>query len=132
MFNLYQHQQEAFDEAVSQIAANPESAKGRIVIPTGGGKTLLEALLLEYNYTNNSKTGIHLVLVPRIMLGNQLLAEFRGFLGKDAFRAIAFHSGEHKAEGVKWKEVNTTNPDVVAQAYEDAQKLNQQLVVFST
>jgi superfamily II DNA or RNA helicase len=48
MFNLYQHQQEAFDEAVSQIAANPENAKGRIVIPTGGGKTLLEALLISY------------------------------------------------------------------------------------
>jgi superfamily II DNA or RNA helicase len=130
--NFYQHQQEAFDEAIKQILMSPDTAKGRIVIPTGGGKTLLESKLLEYNYTNNFKTGIHLVLVPRIMLGNQLLDEFRNFLGKNAFRALAFHSGEHKVEGVKWKEVSTTDPKIVAQEYNNAQKLNQQLVIFST
>jgi superfamily II DNA or RNA helicase len=133
MIKLYDYQNEAFEVAKQRITDSPNDARGRVVIPTGGGKTLLEATILDYVIHNNFSTGIHLVLAPRIMLGNQLLSEYKGFLGKEAFRAIAFHSGEHTAEdGVKWKEQATTQKHVVQQAYADAQMLNQPLVVFST
>ena len=133
MITLYDYQQEAFDNSTANIQKTPDDARGRLVMPTGAGKTLTEAVLLDWQFKNNSKTKIHLVLAPRIMLGNQLLGEYKGFLGAEAFRAIAFHSGEHTAEdGIKWKEVATTQKSVVEEAYANAQKLNQHLVVFST
>jgi len=132
-FELYDYQQEAFNNSISNIQKTPDDARGRLVMPTGAGKTLTEAVLLDWQFKNNSKTKIHLVLAPRIMLGNQLLGEYKTFLGKEAFRAVAFHSGEHIAEdGIKWKEVATTQKSAVEEAYANAQKLNQHLVVFST
>jgi superfamily II DNA or RNA helicase len=132
-FELYDYQQEALDNAIDNISKSPNDARGRFVLPTGAGKTLLESKILQWQFDNNSKHGIHVVLAPRIMLGNQLLSEYKQFLGKEGFRAIAFHSGEHTAEdGVKWKEEATTQPHKVLEAYENAKKLNQQLVVFST
>jgi len=133
MFTLYDYQQEALDSAINNISKNLDEARGRFVMPTGAGKTLVESQILQWQFDNNNVKGVHLVLAPRIMLGNQLLSEYKGFLGKEGFRAIAFHSGEHTAEdGIKWKEQATTQKSVVQQAYADAQKLGQQLVVFST
>jgi len=133
MFTLYDYQQEALDSAVDNINKSLDDARGRFVMPTGAGKTLVESQVLDWQFNNNSKSGIHLVLAPRIMLGNQLLSEYKGFLGKEAFCAIAFHSGEHIAEdGIKWKEEATTQKHKVEEAYANAQKLGQQLVVFST
>jgi superfamily II DNA or RNA helicase len=133
MFTLYDYQQDALDCAIANILKSPDDARGRFVMPTGAGKTLVESQILDWQFKNNNKAGIHLVLAPRIMLGNQLLGEYKGFLGKEGFRAIAFHSGEHTAEdGVKWKEEATTQKQKVEEAYANAQKLNQQLVVFST
>jgi len=133
MISLYDYQQDALACAVKKISGKKDSVRGRFVMPTGSGKTLVESKILQYQFTENLATGIHLVLAPRIMLGNQLLSEYKGFLGKEAFRAIAFHSGEHTAEdGIKWKEEATTQKHKVEEAYENAQKLGQQLVVFST
>ena len=133
MFTLYDYQQDALSSAITNIAKSPNDTRGRFVMPTGAGKTLVESQILKHQFDTNAKTGIHLVLAPRIMLGNQLLSEYKGFLGKEAFRAMAFHSGEHAAEdGIKWKEQATTQKSVVEEAYANAQKLNQQLVVFST
>ena len=133
MFTLYDYQQDALDSAIDNISKNPDEARGRFVMPTGAGKTLVESRVLQWQFENNNKTGIHLVLAPRIMLGNQLLGEYKTFLGKEGFRAIAFHSGEHTAEdGIKWKEQATTQKNVVEEAYANAQLLGQELVVFST
>jgi superfamily II DNA or RNA helicase len=132
-FTPHYFQQDSLDLAVKGITVSPDDFRGRIVMPTGSGKTLTEALITKWQIENNSKNGIHLVLAPRIMLGNQLLKEFRMFLGKDTFRAIAFHSGEHKAEdGVKWKESATTRVSEVKEALTNAKILGQPLIVFST
>ena len=129
MFTLYDYQQDAYDAAVDNISQSLDDSRGRFVMPTGAGKTIVQASILDWQIQNNSKSGVHLVLAPRIMLGNQLLGEYKQFLGVQSFRAIAFHSGEHVAEdGVKWKETATTQKDVVVQAIEDAQKLNVPLV----
>lgn len=133
MITLYDYQQDALNIAIDNILASPENARGRFVMPTGAGKTLVESQILKYQFEHNNKTGIHVVIAPRIMLGNQLLSEYKQFLGLESFRAIAFHSGEHTAEdGVKWKEEATTQPYKVLEAHENAKKLNQPLVVFST
>jgi len=133
MITLYDYQVDALKCAIDNIVQNRDDIRGRFVMPTGAGKTLVESKILEWQFENNCSTGIHLVLAPRIMLGNQLLSEYKGFLGKESFRAIAFHSGEHVAEdGVKWKEEATTQPQKVLEAYDNAKKLDQPLVVFST
>jgi superfamily II DNA or RNA helicase len=131
--NPHYFQRDAFNNVTNAIKQSPDDMRGRVVMPTGSGKTFTEALITDWQIKNNQKNGIHLVLAPRIMLGNQLLKEFRKFLGKNAFRAIAFHSGEHKAEdGVKWKEQSTTRPSDVKEALSNAKILGQPLIVFST
>jgi superfamily II DNA or RNA helicase len=134
MINLYPHQSDAFSKITTEIQNNNGSAIGRVVIPTGGGKTLLEAAILDWQRANNLNTRIHLVLAPRILLANQLIEEYRKFSGATAYRVIAFHSGHYEPEDEKivWKEANTTRYNDVVEAYKNAVKNNQDLVVFST
>jgi superfamily II DNA or RNA helicase len=133
MIELRNHQQEAFDNVVSEITKGRGSATGRVVMPTGAGKTFVEAALIDYQRANNTGTRIHLVLAPRILLANQLIGEYRKFSGL-AYRVIAFHSGHYEPEDetIRWKEANTTRVIDVEEAYKAAVKNNQDLVVFST
>jgi superfamily II DNA or RNA helicase len=103
-------------------------------MPTGAGKTFVEAAVIDHQRKENVKTKIHLVLAPRILLTNQLIGEFRKFSGL-TYRAIAFHSGNHEPEyeaGIKWKEEATTRVEKIQEAYKNAVAVGQDLVVFST
>jgi superfamily II DNA or RNA helicase len=132
---LRKHQQKALDNTVKAIRKGLGKTVGRIVIPTGGGKTYIEAKVIDFQRKENSHTRIHLVLSPRIVLAQQLLAEYRDVLGYDV-RALAFHSGVHsdweEDDNIDWKEVSTTNPTVVQEQYQVAQKAGVDLIVFST
>lgn len=134
MIQLREHQQTAYDNVVTAITNGNGTAKGRVVMPTGAGKTFVEAAVLDYQRANNSKTKIHLVLAPRILLANQLVSEYRNFSGSQAYRVMAFHSGtfEPDDETTAWKEDSTTNPNDIVTAHENAMKNCQDLVVFST
>lgn len=134
MLTLRPHQSDAFEAVKQAIKTGAGSAIGRVVMPTGAGKTFVEAAVIEYQRSNNVKTKIHLVLAPRILLTNQLIGEFRKFSGL-SYRAIAFHSGNHEPDyqaGVKWKEKATTRISDVVEAHANAIASNQDLVVFST
>jgi superfamily II DNA or RNA helicase len=135
VIQLHPHQQDAYDKVVAAIKLGKGSAKGRIVIPTGGGKTFVQAACLDYQRVNNRKTRIHLVLAPRIMLANQLIEDYRVFSGP-AYRVVAFHSGTHEPDyekdQVKWAEKATIRYEAVAEEYTKALNKNQDLVVFST
>jgi superfamily II DNA or RNA helicase len=134
MIELREHQQTALQNVIQAINTGGGTAVGRIVMPTGAGKTFVEAAVLEYQRTENVKTKIHLVLAPRILLSNQLIGEFRKFSGL-TYRAIAFHSGNHEPDyeaGVKWKEQATTRVNDIETAYKNAVDVGQDLVVFST
>lgn len=127
MFELRKHQSQAL-EAINNMTAD----RGRIVIPTGGGKTLVEAYALR-DIINIEARNMHLVVAPRIALVNQLIKEYRGFIGQN-YIALAFHSGtqEPDFERVRWTEYATTSTDVVVEEYNRAKKANKNLVVFST
>lgn len=131
---LKAHQTDALRAVTAAIKNGKGSAVGRVVMPTGAGKTFVEAAVLDYQRRSNVRTRIHLVLAPRILLTNQLIGEFRRFSGL-TYRAIAFHSGNHEPdyeEGIVWKEEATTRVDKIRSAYENAVASGQDLVVFST
>src|SRR5210317_369281 len=133
MIVLKTHQEKCLDKIKSKIEKGKGELSGRIVIPTGGGKTFIEGFVIGHQMKDKSRNRIHLVLVPRIILAKQLVDEFRKCLGYD-FRALAFHSGTHEPEDEKidWKEINTTQPKVLLENYDTAKKAGQDLIVFST
>jgi superfamily II DNA or RNA helicase len=134
MIKLRAHQADALKAVIKAIKKGKGSAVGRVVMPTGGGKTFVEAAVINHQRTNNVGTKIHVVLAPRILLANQLIGEFRKFSGL-TYRAIAFHSGNHEPDyeaGIKWKEQATTRIADIESAYKTAVDAGQDLVVFST
>jgi superfamily II DNA or RNA helicase len=128
---LHQHQVDALSSIMDAIKAGNGIATGRVVMPTGAGKTFVEAAVIDSQITKYM--GIHLVLAPRIVLANQLIEEYRKYKGKK-YRAIAFHSGKHEPdyETVKWQERATTKVAVLEEEYKKAKLVGTDLVVFST
>ena len=104
----------------------------RAVIPTGGGKTLIESLFLN-KQLSFSGSKIHLVLAPRIALINQLIKDYRDIAGQ-GYVALAFHSGKDERDyhQIKWQEFSTTSREKVEEEQERAKTLGKDLVIFST
>lgn len=149
IFREYQH--EGFKAAVS-------SKIGRLVMPTGSGKTFLEAATIGYHHAQSIDTmNISLALVPRIVLANQLIEEYRKvltqgrnvndncgnilFTVKKQVRFIAFHSGEYDIDYCdpesgwtydNWSEIATTSIQAVFNEIAKAINLNQEVVIVST
>jgi len=124
---LFDHVEEAI-VAVTQSQTN----RGRVVIPTGGGKTAVEAHSLRLRGLDRDFK-VHLILSPRIALTNQLIKEYRGYIGHD-YLAMAFHSGKTEPDFalVKWEELNTTSVEVVKEQIARSQSMGKNLVIFST
>jgi superfamily II DNA or RNA helicase len=133
--DLRPHQQSALTAIQLEILAGKGKAIGRIIMPTGAGKTFVEAAVIELQQTNRvpGANKIHLILAPRILLANQLIGEFRNF-GGTQYRAIAFHSGNHEPDydDIKWEETATTKVAKVQEEFTKALNTGMDLVVFST
>lgn len=75
---LRQHQKDALT-AIRKVITKGEG-KGRIVLPTGTGKTRIEAETIceiaKIRQNKNSWAGVHVILAPRILLAYQQLSEF--------------------------------------------------------
>jgi superfamily II DNA or RNA helicase len=93
---LRDHQQQALDALAT---AN----KGQVYCPTGGGKTPIMIFDAKRNFENDANTIV--VVAPRILLANQLCAEFTEFI-TDA-EIMHVHSGETHYN-------SSTKPDVIA------------------
>jgi superfamily II DNA or RNA helicase len=52
-----------------------KNTKGKIILPTGTGKTLIQALDLANRIREKNEFGIYVVVAPRILLSFQLLIE---------------------------------------------------------
>lgn len=134
-------QVDACNAVIDEITANNGIAAGRVVIPTGGGKTFIEAALLQSQMTDNSVHRVHLVLAPRIMLANQLVSEYRAFregTNGTRYREVAFHSGDEpdrdklsRGKGV-CPVRSTTDIKVIRNEIQSAKFYDQDLVIFST
>ena len=82
---LRPHQQRAYDKMESALA-------GQIYCPTGGGKTYIMIADLLRRVRQVEQPSIFVVVAPRILLANQLHAEFSEFV-TDA-KVMHVHSGE--------------------------------------
>jgi predicted helicase len=123
---LYDHVEDAI-----QAVINTQVSKGRIVIPTGGGKTAVEAHSLRLKGLVG-EFKIHLVLSPRIALTNQLIKEYRNYIGQN-YLSMAFHSGrdEKDSTAVRWETFASTSKAVVQEQIERAKFMGKHLVIFS-
>ena len=67
--NLYDYQNEA-------IIATDNNKKGIVCMPTGSGKTFVQAAVIARDILKNrDKFGIYVINAPRIMLSYQLLKD---------------------------------------------------------
>ena len=82
---LRPHQQRAYDKMESALA-------GQIYCPTGGGKTYIMIADLLRRVKQVDQPSVFVVVAPRILLANQLHAEFSEFV-TDA-KVMHVHSGE--------------------------------------
>lgn len=125
--SLYQH----VKQAITSIC-DYQFDRGRCVVPTGGGKTAIEAYSLLLKGLTD-EFNIHLVMAPRIVLLNQLIKEYRKYIGQD-YLAMCFHSGKLEKDytEVKWEETATTSIDIINSQIVRAKSMNKNLVIFST
>ena len=144
---LYDHQQQAL-EALSNFIKDKANSVGRIIIPTGGGKTRIEAEFIKRHAIEvDENIGVSLVLFHRIALGQQHAGlgsiydenkalGFREWLGFKGWSAAAFHSGDHFAPknipGGKRREKQTTNFNELKNHIEKEKRLGRYVIVFGT
>ncbi len=85
-----------YDYQLSAVEATDKNDKGIVCMPTGTGKTFVQASVIAKEILKNKgKFGVYVINAPRIMLSYQLLKEVYSFLtyaGIDA-RYMSVHSG---------------------------------------
>jgi superfamily II DNA or RNA helicase len=138
---LRQHQSEAAETAIESVNVD----KGKIILPTGTGKTLVEAEIVRKTIEENK--GKHLVVKfnsPRILLCFQLFKDVSTYLNSYGISAVYvnYNSGNVDSKfltqlirqyGGTLRQVKSTTSIQELQAERDkAVALNLPLIVFST
>jgi len=109
------------------VAAMQQYNKGQIIVPTGGGKTL--KMIYDALRELQSETPQTIVVVaPRILLAEQLSAEFLEFITNAAVFHV--HSGETHHESStrpgeirNWVDTNSDNHRLIVTTYNSLQRL---------
>ena len=134
---FYDYQLEAFE-------ACQQHDKGIVCMPTGTGKTFVQAGIIADDIIKNPGFRMYVVNAPRIMLSFQLLEEvfkFNVSNGVDA-RYMAVHSGGmdqrdldrfRSQTDIEYSLIeSTTSPQGIADIIQKARNQNQPLIFFST
>lgn len=144
---LRQHQDDALD-AIKKVIRKGEG-KGKIVLPTGTGKTRIEAetvcLIEKHLNKEGLAAGVYVVMSPRILLAYQQLDEFLTILGRNwvACDYMVVNSGGLDSAKYEKKLLqmgfdnpeeidSTTTTSSIVKNIQNAQKKNLPLVIFST
>jgi len=122
MVTLRPHQQRAL-EALS------EYLKGQCIFPTGGGKTLVAIMDAVRQFTSETPKTI-VVVAPRILLAEQLSAEFLEFITNAEVMHV--HSGETHhysttkvSEIQKWVNNNSANHRLIFTTYNSLNRVQE-------
>ncbi len=107
MIKLRPHQERA-------LQAMSEHKKGQIIVPTGGGKTMI---MIQHAMRVSGKTIV--VVAPRILLAKQLRSEFLEHIDCDYLHV---HSGEKNGttnpdEIRRWEQYNYHRPKLIFTTY---------------
>jgi len=99
--------------------------KGQIIVPTGGGKTItmIYDLIENCKHIDNGMTTV--VVAPRILLAEQLSAEFLEFVDTKYTHVMHVHSGETH-------HFSTTNPEKIALFANTARSAGENVLIFTT
>jgi hypothetical protein len=135
----YTHQLE-----VLEVLKN--NTKGKVILPTGTGKTWIQALDLANRIGEKNEFGIYVVVAPRIMLSYQLLSENKKIMyprGIDA-RYLCVHSGGVSEDStdmeilrlqnnIQYSESSsTTSSNEIKSFIRKVKKENKPLIIFTT
>lgn len=145
MINLYDYQKDC-------IKSTETNKKGIICLPTGTGKTYIQAAMIASDIINNAgKFNMYVINAPRIILSFQLLKEVYSFLMDSGIEAqyMAVHSGGSvdmsEMEEIRWncntsggygiqfsEIANGTSIDGIKESMDRAKRLKLPLIFFST
>jgi superfamily II DNA or RNA helicase len=139
---LREHQVEAADAIVKD-----ENSKGKVILPTGTGKTIIEAETIRRKILECQEKGISPVIkvnASRILLCFQLFEDVFRYLNSHGMvaRYMNFNSGNadekyyaimlRKSGGVFREIVSTTSAKAAKEQFNKAQTEKMPLIVFST
>jgi superfamily II DNA or RNA helicase len=130
-------------EILGQLEKN---TKGKIIIPTGTGKTFIQGLDLAKQIEKTEGFDVYVVLAPRIMLSFQLLVEYQKTMYSKRIDAkyVCVHSGGSTDENDDMEMlrlqnkipysniVSTTLSSDIKSEIRKAKKENKPLIIFST
>jgi len=105
------------------LAAMSAADHGQIIVPTGGGKTIIMIEHCRQLLNNGPRTIV--VVAPRILLANQLSEEFLQFIPTTWTHVAHCHSGETH-------HFSTTNSDKLALFNDTARAANESCIIFTT
>jgi superfamily II DNA or RNA helicase len=141
-----------YDYQLEAVNATDKHRKGIVCMPTGTGKTFVQAAIIAKQILKNKgKFGIYVINSPRIMLSYQLLKEVYSFLtyaGIDA-RYMSVHSGGqndlddlekiridanyNEGTNIQFAQIeNGTSPILISEFIEKSKSGNIPAVFFST
>jgi hypothetical protein len=118
MFTLLPYQQRA-------LTAVQNHSKGTVYIPTGGGKTAVMMEDARHRILDAEDTMTFVVVAPRILLANQLSAEFEEYLKEMNISFIHVHSGETHHP-------SSTRPHIIADYHTAAEETGNHRFIFTT
>ena len=141
-----------YDYQLKAVDATDKNKKGIVCMPTGTGKTFVQAAVISKEILKNKgKFGVYVINAPRIMLSYQLLKEVYSFLmyaGIDA-RYMSVHSGGsvdlqdleairndanyNEGTNIAFAEIeNGTSPVLIREFIDKAKTGDIPAVIFST
>lgn len=113
---LRPHQQRALD-------AMQSADKGQIIVPTGGGKTIIMIKHAIELLSTGNRTLV--VVAPRILLANQLCEEFMQHISGTWNHVCHAHSGETRY-------FKSTKPEKIALFNDTARAADESCIIFTT
>ena len=130
MLKLRQHQHDVVNAMI-------ENRKGKIIVPTGGGKTLCMITDAKREFKGNNKTIV--VVAPRILLAQQLCADFLNIIGEDNVSVMHVHSGKtnyytttNSAEVYNWKALNWKRNRLIFTTYHSLHRIQESDITVDT
>lgn len=115
---LRPHQQTALDAMLT-------ASHGAVLVPTGGGKTLIAIMDLQRRLSASQRGLTAVVVCPRLLLVNQLCEEYLQVIDTKNVHIMHVHSGDTHY-------FSTTKPDKIALFNNTARAAGENVIIFTT